>query len=59
MKDQKETKPMDYNYLQASSSQEFTGLIPAGTVDESEIWEYDEIFPFYPQTAIKKKEPSE
>lgn len=58
MKTKTEKTIPEYDYLQTSSSQDFTGLIPAGTADEGEIWEYDEIFPFYPQTALQKKEES-
>lgn len=39
--------PSDMDYLHASSSQEFTGLIPAGTGKEEELEAYSEIFPFY------------
>ncbi len=56
MKKKKDNNPMEYDYLQVSSSQDFTGLIPAGTADEGEIIEYDEIFPFYPDIPTDKKQ---
>jgi len=46
-KDEKTTIPMEYDYLHASSNQEFTGLVPAGPADEEELDAYSEIFPFY------------
>lgn len=56
MKKKNRNTSMEYDYLQASSSQDFTGLIPAGTADEGELIEYDEIFPFYPKIPTDKKE---
>lgn len=39
--------PADIDYLHASSSQEFTGLVPAGKGTEEELEQYSDIFPFY------------
>ena len=51
----KETKilhnPADYDYLKASSTQDCTGLIPAGITYEEEIENYEELYPFLPYTA--------
>lgn len=56
MKENKNIIPMEYDYLHASSSQEFTGLIPAGQADEDELEVYDEIFPFYEKIPQDSKE---
>lgn len=38
-----------YDYLQSSCSQDFTGLIPSGPIDEEELSRYNEIYPIYPK----------
>ena len=43
--------PADYDYLKASSTQDCTGLIPAGITYEEEIENYEELYPFLPYTA--------
>ncbi len=45
----KSTDPMEYDYLKASSVQDCTGLIPRGIMDESEIENYEEVYPFLPK----------
>ena len=47
--DKNSTSPMEYDYLKASSVQDCTGLIPRGIEDESEIENYEEIYPFLPK----------
>ena len=40
----------EYDYLGKSCSfQDCTGLIPAGTVDENEMENYEELYPFLPK----------
>lgn len=56
MKKKKSTTPTEYNYLHASSPQDFTGLIPAGPVDEEELKDYSEIYPIYPKVPRKPKD---
>lgn len=41
--------PMEYDYLKAASFQDCTGLIPRAIEDESEIENYEEIYPFLPK----------
>lgn len=48
----------DYDYLKASSAQDCTGLIPAGITHEEEIENYENLYPFLPQTAKSKKRES-
>lgn len=43
--------PADYDYLKASSTQDCTGLIPAGITHEEEIENYEELYPFLPHAA--------
>lgn len=43
------TEPMEYDYLKASSVQDCTGLIPRGIMDESEVENYEEVYPFLPK----------
>ena len=45
------TREMEYDYLQASSIQDCTGLIPRGIMDESEVENYQEIYPFLPKVV--------
>lgn len=45
----KSTEPMEYNYLKASSVQDCTGLIPRAIMDESEVENYEEVYPFLPK----------
>lgn len=37
-----------YRYIKPASAQDCTGLIPAGIVDEGEIENYEELYPFLP-----------
>ncbi len=43
--------PADYDYTKASSTQDCTGLIPAGITYEEEIENYEELYPFLPQIS--------
>ena len=43
--------PADYDYLKASSTQDCTGLIPAGITYEEELENYEELYPFLPHAA--------
>ncbi len=45
------TDEMEYDYLQSSSIQDCTGLIPRGIMDESEIENYQEVYPFLPKVV--------
>ncbi len=49
----------EYDYLKPASTQDCTGLIPAGPVDEKEMDQYEELYPFLPpvfSTNTKKTE---
>lgn len=50
-KDEESIEPMEYDYLKAASFQDCTGLIPRGIEDESEIENYEEIYPFLPKVV--------
>lgn len=39
----------EYSYLKPCSAQDCTGLIPAGPVDEHEMENYEELYPFLPK----------
>lgn len=41
---------MEYNYLNASSAQDCTGLIPSAILDDDELESYKELYPFLPDT---------
>ncbi|MBS6395793.1 MAG: hypothetical protein KH452_01395 [Clostridiales bacterium] len=41
--------PDEYRYLKPCSAQDCTGLIPAGPVDERELEDYEELYPFLPK----------
>ena len=56
MKNNKGKITPESDTLQASSCQDFTGLIPAGPVDETELQDYEELFPFYPKIPRHTKE---
>ena len=43
--------PAYYDYLKASSTQDCTGLIPAGITYEEELENYEELYPFLPHAA--------
>lgn len=47
----KNIDPMEYDYLKASSVQDCTGLIPRAIEDESEVENYEEIYPFLPRVV--------
>lgn len=38
----------EYDYLKASSAQDCTGLIPSLPIDEGEMENYEELYPFLP-----------
>ncbi len=44
----------EYDYLKPASTQDCTGLIPSGLVDESEIEHYEELYPFLPPVFSNK-----
>lgn len=41
----------EYDYLKSSSAQDCTGLIPSGIQNDSEIENYEELYPFLPKAA--------
>ena len=41
---------MKYNYLNASSAQDCTGLIPVAVQDDDELENYKDLYPFLPNT---------
>ena len=41
---------VEYNYLNASSTQDCTGLIPSAIQDDEELESYKELYPFLPNT---------
>lgn len=45
----------DYEYMKACSAQDCTGLIPSAPVDESELENYEELYPFLPKACSKKE----
>lgn len=52
-----ETKPSEdaeYDYLKTSSACDCTGLIPSSPIDENEIENYEELYPFLPPSASFK-----
>lgn len=51
-----EKTPLKYDELQTSSFQDQTGLIPAGTVEESELEEYYDIYPIFPKVPRNTKQ---
>lgn len=51
-----EKTPLKYDELQTSSFQDQTGLIPAGTVEESELEEYYDIYPIFPKVPRSTKQ---
>lgn len=44
----------DYDYLSSSSSQDCTGLIPTAPVNDGEIENYEELYPFLPKAVMPK-----
>lgn len=38
----------EYRYLRPASTQDCTGLIPEGAVDEQTLEDYEELYPFLP-----------
>ena len=50
----------EYRYLKPCSTQDMTGLIPAGPVDEHEMEHYEALYPFLPEVpkSSKNMEPS-
>lgn len=45
-----------FRNIQPGSSQDCTGLIPAGPVDETELEAYEELYPFLPKVPEGTKE---
>ena len=43
----------EYNYLNPCSAQDMTGLIPAGTVGDEELENYEKLYPFLPKVPEK------
>lgn len=41
--------PENFRYVKPCSAQDCTGLIPAGPVDEHELENYEELYPFLPK----------
>lgn len=39
----------EYRYLRPASTQDCTGLIPEGSVDEQMLEDYEELYPFLPK----------
>jgi len=39
----------EFRYTKPCSAQDCTGLIPSGPVDEAEIENYEELYPFLPK----------
>lgn len=44
----------EYDFLKPCSMGDCTGLIPAGPVDEQEMADYEELYPFLPRAQQKK-----
>lgn len=52
----KDTKNQDdYDYMKACSAQDCTGLIPSAPVDETELENYEELYPFLPKVPSETK----
>lgn len=49
----------EYDYLNSASSQDCTGLIPSGLVDEAELENYEDIYPFLPKAVPEDTESYE
>lgn len=45
----------EYRYMKPCSAQDCTGLIPAGPVNEKEMEDYEELYPFLPQIPDDSK----
>lgn len=45
--------PMEYEYLKSASFQDCTGLIPAAPVNDAEIENYEELYPFLPKVLMR------
>ena len=43
----------EYDYLKPASTQDCTGLIPAGPVDEEEMDQYEELYSYLPPVLSK------
>jgi len=46
----------DFSYVKPCSAQDCTGLIPSGPVNEHELENYEELYPFLPKIPKNKKE---
>lgn len=44
----------EYDYLSSSSSQDCTGLIPTAPVNDGEVKNYEELYPFLPKAVVPK-----
>lgn len=49
----------EYDYLKPASTQDCTGLIPAGPVDEEEMDKYEELYSFLPPVFATHPEAGE
>lgn len=41
--------PENFRYIKPCSAQDCTGVIPAGPVDENELENYEELYPYLPK----------
>ena len=49
----------EYDYLKPASTQDCTGLIPSGPVDEQEMNQYEELYSFLPPVFATHPESGE
>ena len=54
-KNAEDRQESEYSYMKPCSAQDCTGLIPAGTVDENEMENYEELYPFLPKIPEASK----
>lgn len=46
----------EYDYMKPASTQDCTGLIPAGIVDDKEIENYEALYPFLPSILFNEED---
>ncbi len=46
-----------FHYVRPCSTQDLTGLIPAGPIDDGELENYEELYPFLPKVPTSLREP--
>ncbi len=51
----KKTEHEEFRYVKPCSTQDCTGLIPRGPVDEEELEAYEELYPFLPKIPKDSK----